>query len=108
VQQQRVGGEITLGMARDYYYSQLLDGSFPVHFLDHEALFLHGRHYLRWLSRILDFPIAWDGEDVMRFITHDANHKYVTPVAGHWLDSVIREGRRPFSERADPQAGQVT
>lgn len=100
LQQERVGGEVTLAMAQAYYQAQLFDGPFPVHFLDHEALFLHGRHYLRWLGGMLDFPVAWDSDAAMRFIGGDANQKYVVPVAEHWLDQTIRAGRLPFLQRA--------
>ena len=40
-QQRRVRREVTTPIAQDYYYNTLLTSSFPVHFLDHEAFFLH-------------------------------------------------------------------
>ncbi|RSZ58884.1 hypothetical protein HF313_25990 [Massilia atriviolacea] len=100
VQQQRVGGQVTLPLALNYYYEHLIPSPHAVHFLDHEAFFLHKAHYLRWLDSVLQFPIAWDSPDVMRFIEQDANHKYVSEVKDHWLDATIQAGRRPFSERA--------
>ena len=100
VQQQRLmQGYASLPEAQDYYYNNILDSGHEVHFVDHEAFFLHGKHYLRWLSNILDFPIAWDSDKIYDFVTTDANHKYVTAIETHWLDDHIRAGRRPYKDR---------
>jgi len=100
VQQQRLmGGYASLPDAQEYYYNNILDSEHTVHFIDHEAFFLHDKHYLKWLSRVLDFPIAWDSNAIYDFVETDANHKYVTPIDSHWLDEHIRAGRRPYSER---------
>ena len=99
-QQLRVRKEHTTPIAQDYYYNHLLPSKFPVHFIDHEAFFLHTTHYLKWLSRILDFPIAWDNPDIMRFITEDANHKYIKYIDHHWLDEeILRGSHTKLSER---------
>ena len=95
VQQLRVRKEHTTPIAQKYYYETLLPSDFPVHFLDHEAFFLHTTHYLKWVSKVLNFPIAYDNLDIMKFITDDANHKYVTPIDSHWLDEVILAGCQP-------------
>ena len=92
LQQLRVRKEHTTPVAQKYYYETLLPSSFPVHFLDHEAFFLHTTHYLKWVSRVLNFPIAYDNPDIMKFITEDANHKYVRAIDTHWLDDVILAG----------------
>jgi hypothetical protein len=100
VQQQRLmGGFTSLPDAQEYYYNNILDSDHTVHFVDHEAFFLHGKHYLKWLSNILDFPIAWDSDSIYDFIEKDANHKYVHAIETHWLDEHIRAGRRPWKER---------
>ena len=91
-QQLRVRKEHTTPMAQEYYYNTLLPSEFPVHFIDHEAFFLHTTHYLKWLSKILAFPIAYDDPDIMKFITNDANHKYVKHIDHHWLDEEILKG----------------
>lgn len=91
-QQLRVRRQHTTPMAQEYYYNHLLPSDFPVHFLDHEAFFLHTTHYLRWISRVLDFPVAWDDPDIMKFISQDANHKYVKYVDNHWLDDTVLAG----------------
>ena len=92
LQQLRVRKEHTTPVAQKYYYETLLPSSFPVHFLDHEAFILHTTHYLKWVSRVLNFPIAYDNPDIMKFITEDANHKYVRAIDTHWLDDVILAG----------------
>ena len=99
VQQQRVGGEVTIDQAEKYYLDNLINNDkFAVHFIDHEALFLWREQYVRYLGRILDFPVLKDPV-VMKFIDQDANHKYVHPIEHHWLDDEIRAGRRPFLDR---------
>lgn len=95
LQQLRVRRQHTTPIAQEYYYNTLLPSDFPVHFLDHEAFFLHTTHYLRWISKILDFPIAWNDPNIMKFISEDANHKYVKYIDHHWLDEVILAGCQP-------------
>jgi hypothetical protein len=91
-QQLRVRKEHTTPIAQDYYYDTLMPSGFPIHFIDHEAFFLHTTHYLKWLSKILSFPIAYNDPDIMKFISEDANHKYVKYVDHHWLDEEILRG----------------
>jgi hypothetical protein len=99
LQQLRVRKEHTTPIAQEYYYKTLLTSDFPVHFLDHEAFFLHTTHYLRWVSKMLHFPIAYNDPDIMKFITEDANHKYVKYIDEHWLDEVILSGCQPTREQ---------
>jgi hypothetical protein len=98
-QQQRVRGEVTTPIAQNYYYNTLLKSSFPVHFLDHEAFFLHKQHYLKWVSKILDFPIELDSKKINRFIDKDANHKYIKYVKEYWLDQEVWSGIRSKEAR---------
>ena len=95
VQQLRVRKEHTTPMAQEYYYNTLIPSDFPVHFLDHEAFFLHKEHYIDWVGRTIGFPVETDPERLMKFITVDANHKYVQPIANHWLDDIILAGCQP-------------
>jgi len=97
-QQRRVRGEVTMPIAQEYYYS-LMQSNFPVHFLDHEAFFLHKEHYLRWLSKILDFPVELDTDKINQFIDKDANHKYVKYVDNYWLDEQVWQGIQPKRAR---------
>lgn len=91
-QQRRVRREVTTPMAQKYYYETLLTSDFPVHFLDHEAFFLHKEHYLRWVSKTLNFPVELDTAKINRFIKKDANHKYVKYVDEYWLDQEVWNG----------------
>ena len=91
LQQVRVGGECTLDIATEYYKD------IACHFIDHEAFFLYKEKYIEYLGRLLEFPVIKEGID--NFISVDANHKYVFPCKKHWLDDVIRSGRKPFKRR---------
>jgi len=91
-QQLRVRKEITTPIAQDYYYNQLLTSNFPVHFLSNEALFLHREHYLRYIERILSFPIDCNNPDIFKFLDVDPNAKYVKHVDKYWLDQEVWHG----------------
>jgi len=96
-QQQRVGGEITLYAAQEYYRTQLIDSEYPVYFLDHEALFSWGAVYVRNTAGQIGFPV--DLDRCLYQLEINPNLKYITPVQEHWLDTEIREGRRTFADR---------
>ena len=98
LQQERVRGEHTTPIAQDYYYNTLLKSDIPVHFLDHEAFFLHKEHYINWVGKITGFPVINDPTLLMNFVTDDANHKYVKYIDEHWLDEVIHAGCQPTRE----------
>jgi hypothetical protein len=98
-QQLRVRKQVTLPIAQDYYYNTLLTSDFNVHFLDHEAFFLHKQHYLKYVARILDFPVAWDDPNIMKFIDQDANSKHVKYVEEYWLDEQVLKGCEPKAFR---------
>ena len=98
-QQKRVRGEVTTPIAQHYYYNTLLESEFPVHFLDHEAFFLHKQHYLKWISNLLNFPLELDPEKINLFIDKDANHKYVKYVQEYWLDEQVWSGIRSKEAR---------
>jgi hypothetical protein len=91
-QQQRVRNEVTLPIAQNYYYNVLLNSDFPIHFLDNEALFLHKEHYLKWVSKLLDFPVDYTNPEIFKFITEDPNAKYVKYVDKYWLDEQVWHG----------------
>ena len=98
-QQLRVRKEVTLPIAQEYYYDHILTSNFPTFFLDNEALFLHKQHYLKWVSKLLEFPVAWYDPDIMKFITEDPNKKYVKHVDEYWLDEQVWHGIQPKSAR---------
>ena len=76
-QQLRVRKEITLPIAQEYYYTKLIPSEFKTHFLANEAFFLHRKYYLKWVSKLLDFPVDYDNPDIFKFIDEDPNKKYV-------------------------------
>jgi len=96
-QQKRVGGELTLPTAIEYYKSILADPYINTHFLSHESFFMWKEEYIKYIGHQLKFPVTTEGID--QFITGDANGKYVSPVEDHWLDETVRDGRQPFSKR---------
>jgi hypothetical protein len=91
-QQLRVRKEHTTPIAQDYYYNVLLNSDFPVHFLSNEALFLHREHYLRYIAKILEFPIDYNNPDIFKFLKEDPNAKYVKHVNAYWLDQEVWDG----------------
>lgn len=95
LQQERVRGEHTTPIAQEYYYNTLIPSEFPVHFLDHEAFFLHKEHYVDWIGKVIGFPVVTDRAQLMKFIERDANHKYVQGIEHHWLDDEIHAGCQP-------------
>lgn len=95
VQQLRVRKEHTTPIAQEYYYNTLIPSRFPVHFLDHEAFFLHREHYIDWVGRTIGFPVETDPNKLMQFISVDANHKYIKYIDEHWLDELILAGCQP-------------
>ena len=98
-QQLRVRKEITLPIAQEYYYNHLLTSNFPVHFLDNEALFLHREHYLKYVSKLLSFPVSWHDPEIFKFITEDPNKKYVQHVDEYWLDQEVWNGLQSKKDR---------
>ena len=91
-QQLRVRKEITTPIAQDYYYNRLLTSDFPVHFLSNEALFLHRKHYLRYIERTLSFPIDYNNSEIFKFLDVNPNAKYVKHVDEYWLDQEVWHG----------------
>ena len=91
-QQLRVRKEYTTPIAQDYYYNTLLKTNFPVHFLSNEALFLHREHYLRYMERIVGFPVDYNNPEIFKFLDQDPNAKYVKHVDEYWLDQEVWHG----------------
>lgn len=96
VQQQRVGQDVTLWRAMDYYQQHVL-GHFECHIVSHECFFLWRQHYIKYLGQILRFPVL--AETSNEFIESAPNGKYVHSIDHHWLDDEIRNGRQTFQQR---------
>ena len=95
MQQLRVRKEITLQTALQYYYN--LDAE--TEFLSVESLYLYRAKYLKWLSKVLDFPVAWFDERIEDTLKDNQNEKYVKRVKKHWLDEQVWNGIKPKNER---------
>jgi hypothetical protein len=98
-QQLRVRKEHTTPIAQEYYYNTLLTTDFPIHFLSTETLFLHREHYLRYLAKILGFPIDFNNPEIFKFLDQNPNAKYVKHVEEYWLDQEVWHGIQPKSAR---------
>ena len=92
LQQLRVRKEHTTPIAQDYYYNTLIPSEYPVHFLDHEAFFLHKQYYIQWVGKMIGFPVETDADKLSQFITEDANQKYVKYIEKYWLDDIVLAG----------------
>jgi len=93
LQQQRIRKKSTIDSAKDYINNTLLPSDIPVHFLSLETFFCYKVNYLRYLEKILDFPIDYDNPEILKFIEESPNEKYIAPIASHWLDSESVEGK---------------
>lgn len=77
-QQQRLRSRVTLPLMLEALERDL--GHLNPDYISHEMLCLYQGQYLRYLSKILDFPIAWDDARVADILKDNANAKYVRPV----------------------------
>lgn len=60
-------------------------------YLSTELLYLYKEFYLKSLSKILEFPIAWDDPRVTEILEHDANEKYFQSIPLQELDKTVRK-----------------
>lgn len=98
-QQSRVRGKETLPQAVSLY-SDLLDQSpCPIHFLDFEGLYLYKAYWLKWISKLLEFPIAHDDPKLLEILSIDSNKKYVSFVDNFWLDEEVKKASAPKHAR---------
>jgi hypothetical protein len=94
-QQKRLRGSRTLDIALDLY-SKL---SYPINYLSLESLFLHKQNYLKWLSKVLDFPLDYNNTSIFKFLEESPNKKYVKYVDEYWLDQTVKRGLQTFNIR---------
>ncbi|MFA6236848.1 MAG: hypothetical protein WC635_05920 [Bacteriovorax sp.] len=98
-QQKRVREKVTLPLAIELY-SDLMDQSpCPIHFLDFEGLYLYKSHWLRWISTLLAFPVAYDHPKILEILSSDSNQKYVSFVDDYWLDQEVKKACTPKNLR---------
>jgi len=60
-------------------------------YLSTELLYLYKDNYLKSLTKILDFPIAYDDPRVFEILNQDANEKYFKSVPQQELDKTVRK-----------------
>lgn len=59
-------------------------------YLSTELLYLYKEFYLKSLSKILDFPIAYDDPRVFEILKQDSNEKYFIKIESTELDKTVR------------------
>jgi len=94
-QQKRLRGGRTLDIALGLYNNL----SYEINYLSLESLFLHKQNYLKWISRVIDFPLDYDNPDVFKFLKESPNKKYVKYVEQYWLDETVKHGLQTFDSR---------
>jgi hypothetical protein len=86
-QETRVRGRPTFEIAQEEY--KKLDQWNPVYF-SYELLQLYQGSYLKQLSKIIEFPIAYSDVRLTEILKDDTNQKYFQPVAHHWTDKLMK------------------
>lgn len=102
LQQSRVRSEETIDPAKRYVTEVLVPSEFPVHFISLESFFSYKADYMKYLAKILDFPIDYGNPNILKFITESPNEKYITPIETHWLDAQNQQGTT-LSDLANPE-----
>ena len=86
-QETRVRGRSTFEIAQDQY-EKLADWN-PV-YLSYELLHLYQGSYLRQVSKLLEFPIAYEDTRLKEILKDDTNQKYIHPIDHHWTDKLMK------------------
>jgi hypothetical protein len=94
-QQKRLRGRRTLDIALEEYKSLNCE----INYLSLESLLLHKKDYLKWVGKIIQFPIDIENENLFKFLEDSPNKKYVKYVEEYWLDETVKKGLTPFVDR---------
>jgi hypothetical protein len=86
-QETRVRGRSTFEMAQEQY-EKLTDWN-PV-YLSYELLHLYQGSYLKQVSKLLEFPIAYTDSRLEEILKDDTNQKYIHPIDHHWTDKLMK------------------
>jgi hypothetical protein len=73
-------------------------------FISTELLYLYQDHYLRQLSKLLDFPI--NNTNLPEILKDNTNLKYLHPVESYWLDEHCRTNSRKNGDPTNPYVYQ--
>jgi hypothetical protein len=96
-QQKRLRKGRTLDIALDSYNGL----SYELNYLSLESLFLHKQNYLKWLAKVIDFPLDYNHPNIFKFLEESPNKKYVKYVEKYWLDETVKRGLQPFGVRGN-------
>ena len=86
-QETRVRGRPTFEIAQEQY--EKLAPWNPV-YLSYELLHLYQGSYLRQVSKLLEFPIAYEDTRLKEILKDDTNQKYIHPIDHHWTDKLMK------------------
>jgi hypothetical protein len=86
-QETRVRGRPTFEVAQEEY--KKLEEWNPV-YLSYELLHLYQGMYLKQISKLLEFPIAYTDSRLTEILKDDTNQKYIQPVESHWTDKLMK------------------
>lgn len=86
-QETRVRGRPTFEIAQEEY--KKLEEWDPV-YLSYELLHLYQGMYLKQISKLLEFPIAYKDNRLTEILKDDTNQKYIRPVESHWTDKLMK------------------
>ena len=86
-QETRVRGRPTFEIAQEEY--KKLEEWNPV-YLSYELLHLYQGQYLKQISKLLEFPIAYTDNRLTEILKDDTNQKYIQPVESHWTDKLMK------------------
>lgn len=86
-QETRVRGRSTFEIAQEQY-EKLADWN-PM-YLSYELLHLYQGSYLKQVSKLLEFPIAYEDARLEEILRDDTNQKYIHPIDHHWTDKLMK------------------
>ena len=86
-QETRVRGRPTFEIAQEQY--KKFSAWNPV-YLSYELLHLYQGGYLKQVSTMLEFPIAYDDARLAEILKDDTNAKYIHPIDHHWTDKLMK------------------
>ena len=86
-QETRVRGRSTFEIAQEQY--QKLSACDPI-YLSYELLHLYQGSYLKQVSKLLRWPIAYNDDRLKEILRDDTNAKYIHPIDHHWTDKLMK------------------